>query len=217
MKKILMSILVTVSAIVAVWFFICARHTGKDDVTEMILSLPREFLVAPVEVSEHANVVKARIRALPDKTRKMKAVTLLKSTIIDMPVDKMPADSRIAFLWQYWVMSMNVADVFRTDGNGEAEMFGFLLEILSRYTKALDDCKKHENLRQMDKTGNDTAAERLMGAKMSDEILHDIKNAEKLLLRHLGMKRYCLTLPEQERKQWQKRFFDATGHSLPLD
>lgn len=217
MKKILMPTLVAVSTIVAVWFFICASHTDKDDVTEKILSLPREFLIAPVEVSEHASVVKSRIRALPDKNRKMKAVTLLKSTIIGIPVDKVPADSRIAFLWQYWVMSMNVADVFRTDGNGEAEMFGFLLEILSRYTKALDDCKKHEDVGQMDKTGNDATAKRPVGAKMSDEILHDIKNAEKVLLRHFGMKRYCMTLPEQEQKQWQKRFFDATGHSLPLD
>ena len=85
MKKILMSTLVTVSAIVAAWFFICTSNTSKDDVAEMILSLPREFLVAPVEVSEHASVVKARIRALPDKTRKMKAVTLLKSTIMLVP------------------------------------------------------------------------------------------------------------------------------------
>lgn len=217
MRKILISTLAIASMIAAVWFFVCTSSNGKDDVAKMISSLPGEFLAAPAEVAEHAGVVKARIRALPDKIRKMRAVALLKSTILGMPVDKVPLDSRISVLWQYWVLSMNVADVFRTEGNGEAEMFGFLLEILSRYTKGLDDCKRHEKLEQIDKAGNCAVAERHVGAKMSGEIQHDIKNAEKVLLRHLGMKRYCLTLPEQEQKRWQQRFFDATGHSLSLD
>ena len=217
MKKILMLTAVMVSITTAVWFAVYTNPKADHDLAEIILSLPRDFIVSPVKTSEQAGILKAQIRSLPDKVTRAETVKLLKSTIIDMPLATIPVSAKVTFLWQYWVLSMNVSDLFRTEGSGEPEMFEFLLEILSRYKMALEDCEKQENAAQGNKMTNDMMAEKHIGAKTSDEIRHDIKNAKKVLLRHFGLQRYCQTLPEQEQEKWRNRFYEATGGHLSLD